>query len=133
MKKFNIENEMKLLQEISSPLYSGTYPEGTVICLDEMSEYISECYEFANDLYDGLPSPDDDDIVEDNFKYYVDYINNTCVVFAFLSINSLVTVVIYNSRESFDCGFLSKMYRKKLNPVCSSGFIKNLFYTNDEI
>lgn len=133
MKKFNIENEIKFLKKLSSPFYSGTYPEGIVIGVDEKSEYISECYKYAKDLYYDLPSVEDSDIDEDNFKYYVDYVNNTCVVFAFLSTNSLINVIIYNSRESFDCGFLSKMYRDKIKPECSNGYIKNLFYTNDEI
>jgi hypothetical protein len=133
MKKFNIENEIKFLKKMSSPFYSGAYPEGIIIGVDEKSEYISECYEYAKDLYDDLPSVEDIDIDEDNFKYYVDYVNNTCVVFAFLSTSSLINVIIYNSRESFDCGFLSKMYRDKIKPECSTGCIKNLFYTNDGI
>jgi hypothetical protein len=115
MEKINITEELEYLMQIQKPYISSSFTVGVAIQVDEMSDYIADCYDLAESTQYGMHG----DI---SIGYHLDLINNTMIVFTEVCIEDYdgdcdhnevdlnahhLYVEIYTSREDFMKGALA--------------------------
>ncbi|MEZ7500446.1 hypothetical protein QO200_17075 [Flavobacterium sp. Arc3] len=116
VRKVNIDLQVKKLEKDKVDFYDTLFTDGVVVSKKSMSKYVLNCYANSVPLEDGIHC-------DLRYMYYLDQLNNTCVLFTDvysdhnddnetkLDMENYIVVEIYVSPECFMVSSLANYYQ----------------------